>query len=638
MNQSQASTISMKLIGKITAKKENLQLNNYTINEFRDNQLSSTNSTLQNQLKEIKDNDQNKANQVSSPPRQLCTVEEGILKHIQQKIQVMEDQISKIEYSQDTMRPVLRQIQTPQGQIALLNQFQKQQLQMLNPKEQEKQQQIAEQQYEILKNLKSQSQDQLDQHEELFKKSVDGLKIKKMELDFNLEQSSKYLASQLRESEFKILDDKAQLQNDIQRKQNDIKDELLQKIEQMRQNQQSNSAGQSQRMQSLYERLDDVQKIYSQRLNNLEQRVKPISEVISQAKKNDSNQLQLQLSKLLEEQMRNTVLSIKGTFEEKFQSIQDQQKQETDCLKEDLSKLNIKIAQQSINMTADNRISELTFKKVKNQTKSVANLSPNSEYNKNKTIDQIQSQSKSVTRKQNQIQSQTQNQLREDIKKSFEGLESFSLKTSEDINEELENLNGCIESNSNALQKSLYDLQDLKDSQKGKKDIEDFANRIISQFSQFSDYIRNEVSKIRKLILHRQQSADQELKKQDSLVDQLHKVVMSESQISGQSVVVKLDQIKEHQDALKKHLANTQGYLTREANQVDLKLMQLQDFIVKEIEPYIPQADDSENQIDQYGANQKPFSGINKQNISAIQEEGAEYLHTEDQLDDSIGN
>lgn len=35
--------------------------------------------------------------------------------------------------------------------------------------------------------------------------------------------------------------------------------------------------------------------------------------------------------------------------------------------------------------------------------------------------------------------------------KSFEGLESFSLKTSEDINEELENLNGCIESNSNAL-------------------------------------------------------------------------------------------------------------------------------------------------------------------------------------------
>jgi len=40
-------------------------------------------------------------------------------------------------------------------------------------------------------------------------------------------------------------------------------------------------------------------------------------------------------------------------------------------------------------MTADNRISELTFKKVKNQTKSVANLSPNSEYNKTKTVDQV---------------------------------------------------------------------------------------------------------------------------------------------------------------------------------------------------------------------------------------------------------
>lgn len=75
----------------------------------------------------------------------------------------------------------------------------------------------------------------------------------------------------------------------------------------------------------------------------------------------------------------------------------------------------------------------------------------------------------------------SQNQLKEEIKKSFDSLEAYSLKTSEDINEEIENLISCVDSNTVALEKSLQDLSDLKEGRTG-QEIEEYANRIISQF------------------------------------------------------------------------------------------------------------------------------------------------------------
>lgn len=51
-----------------------------------------------------------------------------------------------------------------------------------------------------------------------------------------------------------------------------------------------------------------------------------------------------------------------------------------------------------------------------------------------------------------------------DIQRSLENLESASLKTSEDINDEIENLVECINSNAMALQRSLDEIDRLDNS------------------------------------------------------------------------------------------------------------------------------------------------------------------------------
>lgn len=64
----------------------------------------------------------------------------------------------------------------------------------------------------------------------------------------------------------------------------------------------------------------------------------------------------------------------------------------------------------------------------------------------------------------------------EEVKSLLEKLEGYSLKTSEDINDDIENIVNCINSNSNALEKSLEELSVLKDS---KREVEEGANRIL---------------------------------------------------------------------------------------------------------------------------------------------------------------
>jgi hypothetical protein len=52
--------------------------------------------------------------------------------------------------------------------------------------------------------------------------------------------------------------------------------------------------------------------------------------------------------------------------------------------------------------------------------------------------------------------------LNDQIKGMLEQLENYSLKSSEEINDDLESLVSCIASNTVALEKSLKDLADLK--------------------------------------------------------------------------------------------------------------------------------------------------------------------------------
>lgn len=69
----------MKILGKITSKKEHLQINNYSVNDFKENHFSSTNTTINHVLKE---RDLNKMDSIGSPTRSTSNNDDAYLKQI----------------------------------------------------------------------------------------------------------------------------------------------------------------------------------------------------------------------------------------------------------------------------------------------------------------------------------------------------------------------------------------------------------------------------------------------------------------------------------------------------------------------------------------------------------------------------
>jgi hypothetical protein len=61
----------------------------------------------------------------------------------------------------------------------------------------------------------------------------------------------------------------------------------------------------------------------------------------------------------------------------------------------------------------------------------------------------------------------------------LDNLENYSLRSSEEINEEIEGLTGCIASNSGALEKSLHDLIEIANKSEG-IDAEEGAHKILA--------------------------------------------------------------------------------------------------------------------------------------------------------------
>ena len=104
--QTPGNPLSQKIMQQVIQRKENSE----NIKSARDHSNSKS-SGIPFKEKDLNTLSTNTPNKNCAPVQ----VDETLLKNIQTKLQGMEDQISKIEYSQDTMRPMLRQIQTPQG-------------------------------------------------------------------------------------------------------------------------------------------------------------------------------------------------------------------------------------------------------------------------------------------------------------------------------------------------------------------------------------------------------------------------------------------------------------------------------------------------------------------------------------------
>ena len=86
------------------------------------------------------------------------------------------------------------------------------------------------------------------------------------------------------------------------------------------------------------------------------------------------------------------------------------------------------------------------------------------------------------------------------------------MKSSEEINEEIEGLASCIASNTGALEKSLVDLSTMRKSCTD-KEVEDGANKILSQFEQFNEYIKQQLNGIKNGIFIRSKKCETDLKK-----------------------------------------------------------------------------------------------------------------------------
>lgn len=102
----------------------------------------------------------------------------------------------------------------------------------------------------------------------------------------------------------------------------------------------------------------------------------------------------------------------------------------------------------------------------------------------------LPSERKSSTHKKSKVD-RLNTSMSEEIKKNLESLESYSLKSSEEINELIETLTNCILQNTQALEKSLEDLSQIskKNSNNQNNEIERGANKILTQFEQFQEYI-----------------------------------------------------------------------------------------------------------------------------------------------------
>ena len=106
----------------------------------------------------------------------------------------------------------------------------------------------------------------------------------------------------------------------------------------------------------------------------------------------------------------------------------------------------------------------------------------------------------------------------EQIKLALEKLEAYSLRSSEDVNDSIEQLVSCINSNTAALQRAMDDLKlsytsneaPFKD-QIDRQGMIETANKILFQFQNFSDYCKDEVNGILMQLTERRKECDESL-------------------------------------------------------------------------------------------------------------------------------
>ena len=103
---------------------------------------------------------------------------------------------------------------------------------------------------------------------------------------------------------------------------------------------------------------------------------------------------------------------------------------------------------------------------------------------------------------------QSNNGYLDKIKLALEKLEAYSLRSSEDINDCIEQLVSCFNSNTQALQRALEDLKlqkvqldqgtsPISDTKSNKNNsVYETANKILFQFENFAEYTKGEVAGI----------------------------------------------------------------------------------------------------------------------------------------------
>ncbi len=145
------------------------------------------------------------------------------------------------------------------------------------------------------------------------------------------------------------------------------------------------------------------------------------------------------------------------------------------------------------------------------------------------------------------------------IKLALEKLEAYSLRSSEDINDCIEQLVSCFNSNTAALQRALDDLKIQQKSQPNgienneksgdSQTIYETANKILFQFENFADYTRDEVLSILHSLEERKEECQSSL---DLLGDKLipEQEEQAKKQALSKNDKVQFEACKEHKQAL----------------------------------------------------------------------------------------
>ncbi|TNV80758.1 hypothetical protein FGO68_gene15369 [Halteria grandinella] len=192
-------------------------------------------------------------------------------------------------------------------------------------------------------------------------------------------------------------------------------------------------------------------------------------------------------------------------------------------------------------------------------------------------------------------------------------IEIISQQQDHIIDEKISGLHGCVESNAKGLENSLADIKNA--AIEDPSELDSYGQQLVTQFMMFYEYVIEQSSQIRDLIQQANGQIDENIKQLERLKEPMDEGEIQERNQSIDSLLKKILQKRQNHEML--------------LQQIENKMKQLNLFISNEIHLLLQQLTQKDDEMNQTSSEQEEKSAINNCHISAIVEDGAEYLGTE---------